>query len=307
MRSRRLTRLSGGSGRAPAALSRLRSGAVTLAQLGGLLRVNVRRRLLALAALLSATMGCALADLRPPAVLDGVSESEIARGRARLEALADTYGGVAAWRRGAMRYELVDTWPVWLTRTVAMPWRASPQRLELVVQSGTDAATLALRAGPEDGEVWGIRGGRTTVSRAANAPADVDHPRARFRVPTLAYFLDMPFRLREAEVVQDAGDAERQGRRYHRVFATWRAAAPQQDLDQYLAWIDAETGRLAFVEYTIRELSGFLRGAMVFEGDLVADGVHLPRRMEARSALDDTETLHVIDVLSAARAPSRTP
>ncbi len=52
----------------------------------------------------------------------------------------------------------------------------------------------------------------------------------------------------------NAGEAEHRGRSYERVFVTWGAAEPHLEDDQYLLWIDKETGLVEMVRYTVREL-----------------------------------------------------
>jgi hypothetical protein len=89
-------------------------------------------------------------------------------------------------------------------------------------------------------------------------------------------------------VVRDGGEVRHHGRSYDLVFATWRAAEPQPDLDQYVLWIDRETGLLSKVRYTVRDavprMSPLMQrlalplvaGTMHYEDYREIDGVQVP-------------------------------
>jgi hypothetical protein len=61
-------------------------------------------------------------------------------------------------------------------------------------------------------------------------------------------------------------------------------------------WVEASTRRVTFVEYTIRDWAGFLRGGMAYEGERVVDGIVFPTRLSARNEIGAEDALHVIDV-----------
>ncbi len=200
------------------------------------------------AAAFAMTLGNGHADLRSRTARRSDAETE-RRGREKLERLAERHG-YAAWKaRTTMETVARDYWPggsAW--------WPEDDQKFRSQALLGTFTSRAELLDGDAAGEVWGIQAWapykernreRTWVSKSEGA--------LTFYLPTLHYFNELPFRILSATVVRDGGEARHGGRAYDLVFASWRSAAPQPDLDQYVLWIDRETGLLAKVRYTVRE------------------------------------------------------
>ena len=100
---------------------------------------------------------------------------------------------------------------------------------------------------------WGIHAWNTWRAEGEAPPSYSDgDERISFWLPTLQYFLEMPFRLPEGELVDCAGKAriDYGGRKVevYRVYVTWGSYAPHARLDQYLAYLDVETIREAWPE-----------------------------------------------------------
>ncbi len=215
---------------------------------------RLRQRLVGLAALglsgFALTLGTGHADVRPMAVRYPAPDSE-RRGRERLERLAERHG-LSAWKRHTtMEVVGKDSWPgggPW--------WPEATQRFRTLALLGTFTSRAELLDGRAEGEVWGIQAWACYKRRPGDAaPAFLAKPdRAiSFYLPTLQYFNELPFRLRQAPIVLDAGAARHRGRAYDRVFVTWGGAEPRAEHDQYVLWIDRETGLLGMVRYTLRD------------------------------------------------------
>ncbi|MEO1303316.1 MAG: DUF4292 domain-containing protein, partial [Myxococcota bacterium] len=63
------------------------------------------------------------------------------------------------------------------------------------------------------------------------------------------------------------------------VYATWNTLEPQDDIDQYVVWIDAETERIRFIEYTVRDMSSSLSATAAYENYELIGDFALPRRI----------------------------
>jgi hypothetical protein len=247
---------------------------------------------LALAALVSVASGCATVDLRPERL--DASEASAARGRARLAAAVEAHGGAARFAATPqLEATLVDEWPGWLMRTFASPWPDATQRLVLQLALPGDDGRLEIRGADGATETWGLQHWVSWSLDPTGAPrfdpvGDADFDR-KFWIPTIGYFLLAPFRLGEGGIVLDAGAREIGGRRHEGVFVTWGGLEPQAELDQYVAWFDAETHRLAWLEYTVRDFGGFIRGTMRYDDWRSVDGLVLPHRMTVVDGLGETE------------------
>jgi len=235
------------------------------------------------AAAFAMTLGSGHADLRNETARRNDAETE-RRGRGKLEQLAERHGHGAWKRRSTMETVARDYWPgggPW--------WPKDDQRFRSQALLGTFTSRAELLDGTGAGEIWGLQAWtpykernreRTWVSKSEGA--------LTFYLPTLHYFNELPFRILSAPVVRDGGEVRHRGRSYDLVFATWRAAEPQPDLDQYVLWIDRETGLLSKVRYTVRDavprMPPLMRklalplvaGTMHYEDYRDIDGVQVP-------------------------------
>lgn len=258
----------------------------------------MKRTTIAALAACALLAGCSV-DLRPERLeAEGVTRESAAEGRAVFARMMAAHGGLDRWRaRRNISVEISDTWHNWLRRAAAMPWPENGQRMRLDVRIADHAARITFLDGPERGAVWGLVGDRAWV-RGVDGRVEDDDAR-RFWVRAFAYFVEMPFRLPEAEVVSYEGTEVIGGRSHHRVFATWRAPEPQDDIDHWIAYVDAETHRLSWVAYTIRELAIVPKGAMRFTAHHEMDGLWLPGALDSfRSPQSDTQnhSVRIFDV-----------
>jgi hypothetical protein len=238
-------------------------------------------------ALFALTLGSGDADLRNETVRRAETDPGLARrGRERLERLAEKHG-LASWRRHAtMEVVARDVWPLggpW--------WPENAQRFRLQTLLGTFTSRAELLDGRGAGELWGIQAWSPYKKKGAGAEVTFlpgPDGALTFYLPTLQYFDELPFRLLSASVVLDAGSVRDRDRTYDLVFVTWKRAEPQEDLDQYLLWIDRETGLVAKVRYTVREaltrmppfqrrlVRPLVAGTIHFEDYRDIDGVEVP-------------------------------
>ncbi len=235
-----------------------------------------RRLLIAAMLLVLALAGLAvfqmsrLSDVRPPELAGNEVTAERAqRGRELLGRLEDAHGGYSAWiGRPGVRVEFRDHWPGAVMRALAMPWAESGLLMRSTMLRGSDASRLEFLEGRDAGRGWGIQNwmtyrvaGDNTVSPDRRITFEDDDD-IRFWLPTFQYFFEAPFRLREGGVVADAGPETVAGVTYQRVFVSWGRAAPRPEIDQYLAWIDPDSGRLEYLEYTVRDMMPGIVGCM---------------------------------------------
>jgi hypothetical protein len=222
-------------------------------------------------------VGCGAADLRPDAWASPSGEPAATsqeRGRALLEELAAAHGGVDAWRAGTYTQFVVrDHWPHFVTRAAASPWPEAGQRVRFTVLSGQDSIRAEFLDGPEKGTAWGIQQWVTyTVPGGQTAPRFAPDSDIWFWLPTVAYFFEAPFRLREGQNVAYLGSERLGERAYEKVFVTWGGWQIDGQIDQYVAWIDAETRQLAYLQYTVRDFGASMQGTVAYSGYTDAGG-----------------------------------
>ena len=191
------------------------------------------------------------ADLRAETVRrPDPAEASAAAGRELLEAVARAHGVEAFAALRTMEIVAVDEWAgdsAW--------WPEPAQRFRAERLLGTFTSRVELLDGPEAGRVRGIQSWTPYRRESTGAPLERPHtdPMITFYLPTLQYFDELPFRLLEATVALDAGEATVGGRAYRRLFVTWNDPAPHAAVDQYELLVDPETLLIAKVSYTVRD------------------------------------------------------
>ncbi len=113
-------------------------------------------------------------------------------------------------------------------------------------------------------------------------------PQLEFYLPSLHYFFELPFRLLSADVLIHQGEAKHAGKTYDLVLASWGQEQPNLDHDQYLVWINRQSGLIDMVRYTVRDTSIFENslskllmrslalGTIHYDDYRLVDGVQVP-------------------------------
>jgi hypothetical protein len=227
-------------------------------------------------------LAACLADLKP----EHLESAE--QGRALMEEAALAHGGLTVWSE-KQTTELVfrDVWrgvSRWLN-----PWPSDDIRVRIVQRSRT-FDSVATFLNPEDqGLVWGIEGGEAWYAGPDGVRHETDDSNIRFMLPTVHYFVEMPFRFLEAEIIRYAGPQTLDGVDYEVVYLTWRTVEANREFDQYLVYLDPQTGRLAKVAYTVREVMGAAQALAHFDELHEVDGIWVPHRMRIGQPGDGPE------------------
>ncbi|MBL4755965.1 MAG: hypothetical protein JKY52_20525 [Flavobacteriales bacterium] len=107
------------------------------------------------------------------------------------------------------------------------------------------------------------------------------------------YFTSYYFRIIEAPVIGYVGEEERDGNKYDLVFASWGEKQPNRKMDQYIIWINRETGLIEHSEFTVREMPGsFMKGTVTNEDFRNINGVIIPFKQTERLSLDGKSFFH---------------
>ncbi len=251
--------------------------------------------------MLLVSAGCSLSDLRPEDIIGGAEPAFDARTRGGelVDGLAGRYGGLDLWHsRQTMEIVLTDEWPSLMWRVMAAPWPQNPQKMRLMTPLGTDDGRLEFVGGDWSGRAWGLQHWAPyEVSADGDDIEFVDSDDITFWIPTIKYFTEFPFRIRDADVVFHIGERERDGRMHDLVFATWNQAAPQDQVDQYILWIERKSQRLELLQYTVRDMMKSVVGTMVFADFRTRAGILVPHRMTVVDSPENDEVMHEFVIL----------
>jgi len=124
---------------------------------------------------------------------------------------------------------------------------------------------------------------------------------AYFWLPTYQYFIEFPLRIQNANAIAYAGEKEIDGVICDGILASWNKTKPQRKIDQYLIWIKRDTKQIFKLEYTIREVFTFIKGAAYFKDYKSYDGLLLPSSFPVESNLVKEGLLHEMRILNFER------
>ncbi len=157
---------------------------------------------------------------------------------------------------------------------------------------------MEIISGKQKGLVHGIQDWETYYKTDDGEMLAKENDDTKFWIPTYQYFIELPNRIREATAIDYVGEQLIDGRKTEGFIASWNTLEPQKDIDQYIIWVDAETKRIAKVEYTIRDFFRFISGAAYYTEYKDYNGLLLPSVMPVESNLVKNGLLHTMKINS---------
>ena len=249
------------------------------------------RLLLPIAALFLLS-SCALADLT-----EGYASSSQQDPQKLLQQVAKAHG-VSSWSAvNSYQVSLEDEFYGFFGKN-GNPFPNNEAQLKLEYLPGTFTGRATFLEGKWKDRVWGIHQWKTyhknTPTEAIRVKQDKD---ILFWVPTYQYFIEFPARIQEATYFEYLGTKSLAGTDHHVVLASWGKGTPQKEIDQYLIYVHPETHRIGRLEYTVREVYGFISGAVTFNDYLEKDGILFPTDMPVESNLVKEGLLHTMRIM----------
>ncbi|MCB1173288.1 MAG: hypothetical protein KDK39_06985 [Leptospiraceae bacterium] len=258
--------------------------------------------------ILTLAAACTLADLRPGDFDSYISAAAHRQGAALMRQLEQHYGGRQLWKRQAYTVlEFRDDWPGWLERKLIVPWPDNAPLMRLTIQNGSFNSRLQFLEGRWQNRTWGIQNWATYLEEAGQSPEFQPNADIKFWLPTFQYFLEAPLRLGEAEYLLHIGQRLIGNQTYQLVYATWGSLGPHQSADQYICYINQDTGNLDYLQFTVREMGGFVTSVIEYRDFRRVNGVQYAYEMTIRDALDADDYVHRIVVQQLAFDPQIRP
>ena len=239
---------------------------------------------------------CSLADIRPDTIKSGFDQAAIDKGTALIAKLPEAYGGLEAWKaHKTTRLTITDTWYGFMGK-MFLPWAKNGQVMKFSLMNGSDNSRVEVLDGPDQGNFLGIQNWATYTQAAGKKAVFKDDFDIKFYLPTTVYFVELPFRLTEANVIAHAGVKEHKGQKYDLVYLTWNMAEPQEKIDQYVVWINQQTGLVDFVLYTVRDFFGFIVGGMEYHDFRDVQGLKIPFKIINKEEFGGERGLHEYNI-----------
>jgi hypothetical protein len=241
-----------------------------------------------------------VADIRPTELKNGqITEGKASKGKEILLRAANKHGKQKWNLNNNLEIIGIDDWFNWMGDVFINPFPNARQKIKLQMLLGTWTSRLELLDVSRVTEVWGIQSWNTYRSQVGQKPDFQPDKEIRFFLPTFQWWFEFPFRIISASVISAL--SESQSSKFDRVFVTWGSLEPNRELDQYIIYINKQTGLINRIEYTIRDMGGFATGATNFIDYQLVDGVMVPFQLEAAVIMPGgfEQVMHRVTVESA--------
>ncbi len=175
--------------------------------------------------------------------------------------------------------ELNDSWRG-LSGKVGKMWPSANADLNLKYRVNSFDGKVTFLNGKRKNEIAGIQS--WNYYEVVDSIANFEVKRKKkivFALSATQYFLELVDRLKSAQIIVYAGERTVEGKKYDLVLATWGSLEEHKKDDQYLLYINKETGFAEHCEYTIRDVAfpGSLFTASISFSDFrEIEGVWIP-------------------------------
>lgn len=242
-------------------------------------------------------VGCT-SDLRPEVLKISAPDAERQkRGRQLLSRTAQFHGIAAAKTAQSLEFVMTDQWKG-LFANVVCPWPSKRTHARVALRLGSFDARVTFLDGEYKDHVWGLQAWKTYEIKPGGAAKFVENEKAAFVLPAEQYLVELAFRVQDAELIAYAGQATVEKKTYDLVFVTWGSFETNATHDQYLLYLDPETGRLEKGLFTVREKMKSFTSAVHFTDYQTVDGMLVPHTITLNDAVDDglDDFLHQIKI-----------
>ena len=237
-----------------------------------------------------------LSDLRPKEFRDSSNYTEENHQKG-VEILA-RYAQVS----GQKKWDRINSYTIYLNDDFfglmgkyAQPFGNKKNQFRLDYYPLENSGTLKFLNGKNKDQLWGYNEGSTYIKENSNdPPVDVDKKAIKFWIPTYQYFIELPFRISNADIIYYAGEEKYGLTLYDKVFVSWKQAAPQKKIDQYMLWVNQNTGLVDRMQYTIRDQGASFKGTAFVEEHTSHRGIIIPAVFKVYLREGGRRPLHIM-------------
>ncbi len=257
----------------------------------------MRKILLGLIALPLLLTSCKLSDLRMAEIKEAIhAPGSEEKGKALMKKMYVAHGG-DNWDK-IQTFE-VDFKEEFYKLKFASPLPHGKANLKLAFVAQNYDGRMTFTEGKKAGEEWGMSTWESWTKKPGGEVEFKHSTKIKFWLPTYQYFIQFPFKIREATFIRHGGTRTIAGKNYEVLFASWNTDEPQKKMDQYQIYLNPETKVAEIIEYTIRGAGGWLHGACIYKGYWESNGVKIPKVMSIlgpKVDFEDQKLFHQMEV-----------
>ena len=249
--------------------------------------------------------GC-MADIRTKLVKkEGITQTNEEKGKSLLKKAWKKHGYANLHNHQTYSFEGADIWKGMMGR-MGKPWPEAKSTIAFKYAVGTFDSQAHFKDGKREGVIAGLQSWNYYEKEVGKGIEFKEmNKRIRFGLSAYHYFFEMLDRLERAPIISYAGEKKFNDTNYDLIFATWDKPEPHMKNDQYMLWINRNTGMLEYAEYTLRESYLKIPGYKAFYGSIKyddfrnVDGVMIPHQQTVflnSPSKKDKKHLHRLNV-----------
>lgn len=197
-----------------------------------------------------------------------------------------------------------DDWPGMMGKMGKL-WPIQKQELKLQYAVGTFDSRVTFLNGKKKGEQRGLQAWNYYVIKKGDSIPQFKkkaHEKTEFGLAAFHYFFELIDRLKKVDLITYGGEKEFNGNTYDLVFVTWHKLRKHNKHDQYMMWINRETGMMDYCHFTVHGTAfpgNIITGSIEFTNFKKVDGVQIPFEQIVyigSPKTDQTKYLHKLTV-----------
>lgn len=251
------------------------------------------KKIVAYSVLILILSACGLKDLRSKKLkYEGLTEQNVKKGESILRSIVNRQNLQKLKDYGVYTIIAKDEWSKQYGMNIN-PWPGENEALlEFQLAFNTFDSRVKWLEGFLKSDIYGIQSWQAYHLQKDSPINEISNKKIEFIIPTMQYFIELPYRLMNAPIKSYMGSENWNGKNYERIFVSWESPEPNKN-DQYILYVNPETKRVERTTYTIRDNymwtpKKFFYGTAVYSDFRTIEGIELPYKMEVYP-FDDTE------------------
>jgi hypothetical protein len=240
---------------------------------------------------------CKLADIRPK-VLENSGFNPDLKSKALTLISNPIEGKLKSGDWKSLKQVQFTIKDVWHSNTVRFftPIKEPEQRMKVFIDFEKNSMEVEMLNGKDKGLYLGIAKSDAYQISPDTGKVFTGDDEVRVYLESLRLYLTLIWNAKNFEILQYAGDAQILGKKYESIYLTSVQVDATPDTDQYVLYLDNESGAVEWIEFTYREIFSWYKGVLKFGYYEDWDGKLFPRRITILDKFNDSDFVHEIRI-----------
>lgn len=239
-------------------------------------------------------LGCGVADLRG-SIANNVLDKDQIKGKEIIDITAKSTGVLEHLSKfSTIHIVATDYWTHTMFRWLT-PIPTKQQRISFKFSLNSLESQMTFMDGPRQGDIIGLRSFQSyrIIKGVPNfeLTSDVD----LYLMPMRNYFLFTQILLnRQSQIYLE--EVKLNDVYYDKVFVAHHFQAVKDQEDQYILWVNRQTKKIDYIEYTFRKLLNSYRGVIAYADYRLIEGIWMPFEISLPDKINSKSYTHRIKI-----------